>query len=69
VIAQYLNVFVLVAQGFQKVPALNALAPAGTEPPFLVAQIAVLAVFIVLGIMAARRFGTSAAASGSPSPV
>jgi len=68
VIAQYFDVFVLVAQGFQKVPALNALAPKGTEPPFLVAQTAVLALFIVLGIMAARRFGTSAA-SVSPPPL
>ena len=56
VIALYLNVFVLVVQAFQKVSALNALAPTQTEPPFLFAQIAVLAIFIVLGAIAAIRF-------------
>ena len=34
----YLNVFVLVAQLFQKVPALKVLAPTQSEPPFLIAQ-------------------------------
>jgi hypothetical protein len=37
--ALYLNVFVLIAQLFMKVPALKALAPTQSEPPFLVAQI------------------------------
>src|SRR6202521_1743052 len=35
-IALYLNVFVLIAQAFQKVPALKAAAPTQSEPPFLV---------------------------------
>src|SRR6267143_5534836 len=35
VIALYLNVFVLIAQLFQKVPALKAMAPTQSEPPFL----------------------------------
>jgi hypothetical protein len=52
----YLNVFVLVVQSFQKVPALKALAPTQKEPPFLVAQLAVLAIFIVLSILAVKRF-------------
>ena len=56
VIALYLNVFVLVVQGFLKVPALHALAPSGNEPPFLVAQLIVLAIFIGLGIGAAKKF-------------
>src|SRR6266404_6848672 len=43
VIALYLNVFVLVVQSFLKVPALKALAPTQKEPPFLVAQLVVLA--------------------------
>jgi hypothetical protein len=55
-IALYLNVFVLIAQLFQKVPALKALAPTGKEPPFLVAQLCVMAIFIVLTIVAARKF-------------
>jgi hypothetical protein len=54
--ALYLNCFVLVAQLFMKVPALKALAPTQKEPPFLVAQLIVLAVFIGLTILAAKRF-------------
>jgi hypothetical protein len=55
-LAFYLNVFVLVVQSFLKVPALNALAPHGKEPPFLVAQLVVLAVFIWLSIRAVKKF-------------
>jgi hypothetical protein len=54
--ALYLNVFVGVAQAFQKLPFLQPLAPTQSEPPFLVAQIAVLAIFVVLGILAVIRF-------------
>ena len=56
VLALYLNVFVLVAQAFMKVPALKALAPTQSEPPFLVAQLVVMALFLVLGIFAVKRF-------------
>ena len=56
IIALYLNVFVLVAQSFQKVPALKALAPTQREPPFLIAQLVVMALFVVLTIFAAKRF-------------
>ena len=56
VAALYLNVFVLVAQGFLKVPFLHDLAPTGSEPPFAIVQGIVLLVFIVLGALAARRF-------------
>ena len=56
VIALYLNVFVLVVQSFLKVPALHAMAPNGNEPAFLVAQLIVLAIFVGLGIGAARNF-------------
>jgi len=38
------------------VPALNALAPQQTEPPFLIAQLGVLLLFVVLTVAAARRF-------------
>jgi hypothetical protein len=55
-IALYLNVFVGVVQAFMKVPALNALAPHQTEPPFLIAQLVVLLLFVVLTVAAARRF-------------
>ena len=54
--ALYLNVFVLIAQLFMKVPALKALAPTQSESPFLVAQILVLLIFVGLTILAAKRF-------------
>jgi uncharacterized membrane protein SirB2 len=56
VVALFLNVFVAVAQAFQKVPTLNALAPTQSEPPFIVAQLVVLLIFIVLGVLAIRSF-------------
>jgi len=55
-ISLYLNVFVLVAQLFQKVPALKAIAPTQSEPPFLVVQLVVMALFVALTIAAALRF-------------
>jgi hypothetical protein len=54
--ALYLNVFVLVVQGFLKVPTLNALAPTGKEAPFVIAQAIVLVLFAVLGFVAVRSF-------------
>lgn len=54
--ALYFNCFVAVAQAFQKVAALHALAPTQSEPLFLIAQLVVLAVFIVLGYLAVRKF-------------
>jgi hypothetical protein len=65
VLALWLNVFVLVAQVFAKVPALHDLAPTQTEPPFGVTQLAVLAVFVVLGLRAVKRARTVPA---SPRP-
>jgi hypothetical protein len=59
VLALYLNVFVLVAQGFLKVAPLKALAPQGSEPPFVVAQGVVLVLFIVLFVVAVRAFRPS----------
>ena len=56
VTALYLNVFVLVVQVFRRVPALHALAPTESEPPFLAAQLIVLVLFVVLGYLAATRF-------------
>ncbi len=55
VVALYFNTFVAVVQAFKKVPALETLAPTQTEAPFLVAQLAVLAAFVALGILAARK--------------
>ncbi len=56
VLALYLNVFVLIVQSFQKVPALKSLAPTGSEPPFAIAQGLALVAFIALGVLAVRRF-------------
>jgi glucose-6-phosphate-specific signal transduction histidine kinase len=67
VLALYLNVFVLVVQAFLKVPALNALAPKQTEPPFAVSQGIALLLFVVAGILAATRFRAEAG-PGQPSP-
>ena len=55
-IALYLNVFVLIAQLFEKVPALKALAPTQSEAPFAVAQLLTLALFFISTIFAAIRF-------------
>jgi len=55
-VALYLNVFVMVVQLFQKAPALKSLAPTQSEPPFLVAQIIVLVLFVVLTVFALLRF-------------
>jgi hypothetical protein len=51
-----LNVFVLIAQAFMKVPALKAMAPTQSEPPFLLTQLVVLVLLVVLGIAAAIKF-------------
>ena len=56
VTALYFNVFVLVVQSFQKSPALKKLAPTQSEPPFLIAQVVVLVLFVVIGIRAVKRF-------------
>jgi len=67
VLALYFNFFVLIAQAFRKVPALKAIAPTQSAPAFGITQLIVMAVFIVLGFMAFRRF-PGAAASKGPAP-
>ncbi|HYS54385.1 MAG TPA: hypothetical protein VER58_11555 [Thermoanaerobaculia bacterium] len=56
IMALYLNVFVGVVQAFQKIPALHALAPKQSEPPFVIAQLVVLAIFVIVGIFSTIRF-------------
>lgn len=56
VIALYFNVFVGVAQAFIKIPALRTLAPTQSEPPFAIAEGAVLLLFVVLGFLGVRKF-------------
>ncbi|HEY7612933.1 MAG TPA: hypothetical protein VH764_08055 [Gemmatimonadales bacterium] len=60
----YLNVFVLVAQLFLRTPALIVAAPTQTEPPFLITQLGVLALFVWLGKAAVRGFAADARADG-----
>lgn len=70
VVSLYLNCFVLVVQGFLKVPALHALAPRGNEPVFALTQGLVLVLFVIAGFIAVRRFhpgsGTAALARSTP---
>jgi hypothetical protein len=56
VAALYLNVFVLVVQLFSKTPPLAQLAPTQQEPPFVVTQALILALFVWLGWAALRGF-------------
>ena len=56
IVAQYLNVFVLVFQAFLKLPFLNAIAPTPSAPTFIVTQLVVLGLFIVMGILVVRSF-------------
>jgi len=55
-IALWFNVFVLIVQSFQKVPALREHAPTQTEPPFVAAQIVALLIFATLAVFATVRF-------------
>ena len=52
----YLLIFVTIAQAFQKIPFLQALAPTGSEAPFAIAQVVALIVFIAIGVGVLRRF-------------
>jgi len=56
VLTLYFNVFVGIVQSFEKIPALNAMAPTQTEQPFQLTQLSVLGLFVVLGFVAAIRF-------------
>ncbi len=56
VLALYLNAFVGVVQAFQKIAFLHALAPTQKEPPFLVAQLLVLAFFVVITVICLKNF-------------
>jgi hypothetical protein len=66
VMALYLDAFVAVVQAFLKIPALKEMAPTQTEPPFKITQLVVLAVFVLLGIVAAIRFRDEAGRAVRP---
>jgi len=65
-VALYFNVFVFVVQSFEKVPQLRALAPTQKEPPFAVAQLFVLLVFVVATGFALKRFRPDLNLAGKP---
>lgn len=64
-IALYFNVFVFVVQSFEKVPPLRAIAPTQKEPPFGIAQLLVLILFVVATVFAVKNFRPDAAIAGS----
>ncbi len=57
IISLYLNTFVLIAQIFQKIPVIKALAPTQSEPPFAITQLLLLLAFIPLTLTARHRAG------------
>jgi hypothetical protein len=56
VVSLYLNVFVGAVQAFLRIPVLRTMAPTQSEPPFVLTQLAVMALFIALSIAAVLRF-------------
>jgi hypothetical protein len=54
--ALWFNVFVGIIQSFSKIPALHAIAPGLSDPPFVATELIVLAIFVVLGVVALFRF-------------
>jgi len=56
VLGLYFLVFIGIAQLFKKVPALTAMAPTLSEPPFAFSALAATALFVVLAIVAAFKF-------------
>jgi hypothetical protein len=55
-VALYFNFFVLVAQAFDKFRALHSIAPSQTSPGFVIAQLALLVLFILITIRSVQRF-------------
>ena len=56
VLALFFNFLALIAQSFEKIPALNALAPTMSEAPFQIAQVLAVALFAILAVLAFKRF-------------
>jgi hypothetical protein len=48
----------LIVQAFLKVPALKAIAPTQSEPPFKLMQLVVLVSFAAITVVGAIRFHT-----------
>jgi hypothetical protein len=69
VLVLYLNFFVLLVQLFRRIPALIVSAPKQTEPPFVLTQLLVLALFAWLGVAAFRRFRPEAVVTAKQASV
>jgi len=52
----FVVVFALIVQLFEKVPEMKAIARTLSEPPFRVAQLFALQVFLLVGILVSKRF-------------
>jgi hypothetical protein len=63
-VALYFNCFVAIVQAFEKVPSLKAIAPTQKEPPFAIAQLALLILFVGLGVLAVKKFRVDEAIAG-----
>jgi len=55
-LAVYFNVVVTVTQAFMKIGFLHALAPTGKEPPLLITQLVMLGLFLVIAVIAFKRY-------------
>ena len=53
--AEFFNVLVLIAQSFQKIPALHGYAPKGNEPIVAICQGTAFAILAVLAVVAMRK--------------
>jgi hypothetical protein len=54
-VAEFFNVLVLIVQAFQKIPALHAIAPKGTEPITNAVKVLALILFVGVAWVAIRR--------------
>ncbi len=61
----YFNGVIAVRQAFAKIDFLLPLAPSPTALPLVGTQLVVLAVFVVLGVLAVKRFHPQTTAQGS----
>lgn len=68
VASAFLLAFVGVAQAFGKIAALHALAPTQSEPPFAIAQTALLVVFVIIGFLGVRSYHPDAMPPLGPQP-
>src|ERR1700693_5843977 len=55
-VALFFNCLVAIIQSFDKIPSLHAFAPTQDAPPVHIAQLVLLAIFVVAGIVAVVRF-------------